>query len=60
MNIAVEARNSRDGASILIICRSRGEAWEALAECHRKDFDIIRITDAVGRPVTEGDLSENH
>ena len=47
--LAFVARNPRDGASILIMCGSRGAAWEALTECHHKGFDVIRITDAVGR-----------
>jgi hypothetical protein len=60
MNIVVKARNPRDGASIPIMCGSPSAAWEALAECHRKGFDIIQITDAVGRPVTKDDLCEDH
>jgi hypothetical protein len=58
VSIVVEARDPRDGASILIVCASRGGALAALTKFRREGLANITVKDGDGKRVAENDLSK--
>jgi hypothetical protein len=50
----VEARDPRNGATILVVCLTQGEAMAAVAKCVREGHEIMGVTDRKGTLVTLG------
>jgi len=48
MILVVEARDPNDGATILVVCRTRAEAVAAVAGFVRAGHQITKVTDRTG------------
>ena len=48
MILVVEARDPNDGATIMVVCRTRAEAAAALAGFLRAGHQITKVTDRTG------------
>ena len=48
MILVVEARDPNDGATIMVVCRTRAEAVAAVAGFVRAGHQITKVTDRTG------------
>ena len=60
MNFFVEAKHPHDGGMVLVLCRTRGEALQAIANLKKEGYVDVKATDSSGSVVQEGDDFSEH
>jgi hypothetical protein len=60
MNFFVEAKHPDGGGMVLVLCRTRGEALQAIANLKKEGYADVKGTDSSGSIIREGDDFSEH
>jgi ribosomal protein L2 len=60
MNFFVEAKHPHGGGMVLVLCRTRGDALQAIANLKKEGYADVKGTNSSGSVVEEGDDLSEH
>jgi hypothetical protein len=60
MNFFVEAKYPDGGGVVLVLCRTRGEALQTIANLKKEGYADVKGTDSSGSVVQDGDDFSEH
>ena len=60
LDLIIEAKDPHGRGSVMVLCRSRGEAIETIAKLGREGYRDISVSDADGSIIPKEQLTDSH